>query len=272
MEKPNADIKTEDIRLDNLSDDEMDNIGLETETDDSEESQTETNQEEKSPSQEGENQDEKKSDNIPDDKQIPFHEHPRFKELVEEKNNYKSQLEEMRNEIENLKQPAKQEQPTDAPQWFVNTFGGGVNDEATNSLWKEYNNHNQAQQEAIIQRTIEKIKTEQAQEARQSQEAKDYVENQIKEIESTGKKVDRKELIRVINDYRPIDEQGNWNIKKAFQILEFEQSQQKKDKNQKQDAKSIARRKIAEIDTKPIPESGEETTLGWHQIRKMDWF
>jgi hypothetical protein len=60
-------------------------------------------------------------------KEVPFGEHPRFKELIEEKNSYKQQIDEMRAELEQfklqVKPPEQQQQNSNVPEEFVELFG-----------------------------------------------------------------------------------------------------------------------------------------------------
>jgi len=55
------------------------------------------------------------------DRQVPFHEHPRFKELIEERRSYATQLEQMKAQMENM-QRSQQESARAAQPKPVNTF------------------------------------------------------------------------------------------------------------------------------------------------------
>lgn len=59
--------------------------------------------------------------------EVPFNEHPRFKELIEEKNTYKQQIESLRTEMEQFKQQLQPQDKTlqnsNVPQEFVDLFG-----------------------------------------------------------------------------------------------------------------------------------------------------
>jgi hypothetical protein len=83
-------------------------------------------------------------DKQPEEENVPFHEHPRFKELVEEKNTYKQELEAMRAEIESLKTtPPKgevvEEQPqSNVPKEFLELYGTDATEH-----WEAYKRLNQ---------------------------------------------------------------------------------------------------------------------------------
>ena len=67
----------------------------EKENENSAESSTETNENGKEPSQEGEPE----KDNTSVEENIPFHKHPRFKEIIEENKKLKDEIEQVRTEV-----------------------------------------------------------------------------------------------------------------------------------------------------------------------------
>jgi len=92
----------------------------EKETDNSSESSTEINENEKEPSQKGE----PKKANTSAEENIPFHKHPRFKELIEENKKLKEEIEQTRTEFSQKLESIKNEPTTEQiPESFKKLYG-----------------------------------------------------------------------------------------------------------------------------------------------------
>lgn len=234
-----------DIKREGMSLDEMEN---QTPS----ESQTETNETESpEPPQEG--------TNTPDEKKLDFHEHPRFKELIADKNALKAQVEELskfKAEFESWKQTPKEE--SSIPEWFKSIYGD--NPEA-------YRLHQQHEKDIIQQAKVEALQEIEATKSNaqaEEQAANQWLEDSITELQNQGLKFERNKLLKIALEYSPTDEQGNLSMKKAYSIYEKLEAAEGNDKSE-------ARKKLASAvapDTSNGSE-GKKNYLTSADIRKM---
>lgn len=218
-----ADIKREGMSLDDM----------EKET--PSESQTEeTKVENPEPPQEGAN--------TPDEKKMDFHEHPRFKELIEAKNKalaeteaLKAQVDELskfKTEFDSWKQSTHSE--TSVPDWFKSIYGDSP---------EAYSVYQQHERELIQQAKVEALKeieTSKAQLAAEEQAANKWLEDSIADLQNQGLKFERNKLLKIAYDYSPTDENGNLSLKKAYSIYEKLEAVENADKTD-------ARKKLASV-------------------------
>jgi hypothetical protein len=81
--------------------------GLDTDEESEKGEESEEKSEEEDPSEETVNKEDEASENVEDDLPKEFHEHPRFKELVEQKNQFKEETESMKQQIAELENKAQ---------------------------------------------------------------------------------------------------------------------------------------------------------------------
>ena len=91
----------------------------EKENENSAESSTETNENGKEPSQEGEPE----KDNTPMEENLPFHKHPRFKEIIEENNKLKDEIAKVREDVSHQFEEIKKPQADVIPESFKKLYG-----------------------------------------------------------------------------------------------------------------------------------------------------
>jgi hypothetical protein len=238
-----------DLKRDGMSLDEMEN---QTPA----ESQTETNEPENpEPPQEG--------TNTPDEKKLDFHEHPRFKEIIAEKNAAqalaKAQAEELakfKSEFESWKQTPKEE--SSVPEWFKSIYGDSP---------EAYKLHQQHEKDLIQQAKVEALKEIEASKSQaqaEEQAANQWLEDSITELQTQGLKFERNKLLKIALEYSPTDENGNLSMKKAYSIYEKLEAAEGNDKSE-------ARKKLASIvtpDSSNVSE-GKKDYLTAADIRKM---
>ncbi len=210
-------------------------LGEEQETETPSDPPTENNEETESPSHQGEEAPQAEGEkNTDEEENVPFHKHPRFKELIDERNDLRRQFDELRTTVDTVQQKiVPQNQDVKIPNWFQKLYG------EDRDSWLEYQAERQQELDAVKQ----SIYTEQ-QEAQKKYEDSvkrwdNYTKQQIEVLEDEGKSFDKNELMKVVLDYKPTDEQGNFDFHKAYEILEI------KKKSEENPAKSEARKKIA---------------------------
>lgn len=199
------------------------------ETENSAESSPETNQTEQSPSSQGEDA---QALNTENENNLPYHKNPRFKELVEEKNLYKSRAEKvdaLEKEIELLKmaQPtANQSARQPIPQWFSALYGENEN------AWSAYQTHSSEERRQMKAELIKELKSEQQRESQETQKWNGWIEEQLTSLKEDGKQFDRNEFLKFMSDYSPVDKSGNYDFKKGFELYELKKQSESVLKNQ----------------------------------------
>lgn len=194
-------------------------IGEEQQTETAAESPAETKEEEtESPPHQGDEEvkEAEPSENTDDEDKVPFHKHPRFKELIEERNELRRQFEELRTTVDTVQQKiVPQNQEETIPQWFKGVYGDDV------AMWKDYQSYEQEK----LSKMKESIYQEQQDSQKKYEESvkrwEGYSKDQMQALEDEGKSFDKNELMKVVLDYQPTDKQGNFDFKKAYEILEL---------------------------------------------------
>lgn len=211
-------------------------LGEEQENETPSESPTEKNeQSETSPSHQGEDKEEaESSDNTDDDnkkKTENFVPYERFKEVINDKNELRQRLEELENTVQQKIVPSNED--VKIPNWFQKLYGDD------RESWQEY----QADEKERFNALKQSIVQEQVESQKKYEESvkrwEGYSKDQMQALEDEGKSFDRNELMKVVLDYQPTDAQGNFDFKKAYQILELTK------RAEHDPAKSEARKNLA---------------------------
>ena len=185
-------------------------------------SQPATKPEKEDPSPQG---DTEKKDEITETKEntevhkdIPFHEHPRFKQLIEEKNTLKADLEKFKDDAEG-KLNAIEKDSIEMPKWFSDTYG---DDE---ELWKNYQTGLQEQEERIRENVLSEIDNKTNAERESQNRIVTWRDNEVQRLTEEGKKFDKKELFDVMSKYQPtaVDTDGNTvlSFDRGYELLQI---------------------------------------------------
>jgi len=191
----------------------------EAENDNSESSPDNTNDEEDTQSPDG---DDKNGQDDDADKDIPFHEHPRWKQREDEWNKrfndqeqrHQDDLRAIREEFGAAKKANAEN--TEIPSWF-----GG-----TQEQWNQYLEWNGQQLQAAEDRAIKRLNEGKESEDRAVKEATEYMKSEItaiesdKEINPTGEKIDPNKLLKIVMDNDLVDSKGRWNYRAGFRIMQ----------------------------------------------------
>lgn len=176
--------------------------------------------EEINPSQEGEQATNDEPTNTPDEDNLPFHKHPRWKQLQEDKAAQEKLNAELQATIQQLQEKSEVVKPDDSlPQEFVELYG---DDEVARKAYALQ----QKQMAGIEERIREQLITRQAEEARKEQEQTNqwdaWVDFEITTLVEAGEKFDRNKLMKIAVDFQPTDQQGNISFKKALDIYKLQ--------------------------------------------------
>lgn len=216
--------------------------GQESEEQDQEETTTpdspsETEEEQEEPSQEGdeaEDTDDDNSDdseNTPDEKDIPFHKHPRWKQKQQEVEELKQQVEELRTVKTQPEVPqSRDDEPL--PQWVLG-LGNGTETPELRSWYKTYTESTKAERESLRQEVISEIKKEQEQKEKEVEKWNNWVEEESTRVLEGEKGITKNELLKAANDFQPVDANGNISFEKALQIVKMQKAQKPDSSEQK---------------------------------------
>lgn len=203
-------------------------------------------------------------DNTPDNpKYADFRQHPRWIQREKELEELKTREEENARVIAELS-AFKEEtsrrlgSDTSIPDWFRELYGDNE------TAWKKYNEHEQAKEAAIEERLI--ARQEQARKEEQTNVAKwnKWVDEQVTMLQSEGLKFDRNELIKTMLDYRPTDENNNFDFHKGYKI--YEALKGKPDTEHSQ-----ARKQLADTTTKVSGEPRKKDYMTAADLRHRSW-
>lgn len=187
--------------------------------------------------------------------EVPFHEHPRFKELIEEKNTLKTELQELRSFKEQTQPLIERFTPKD--EITPPAYWGGDADS-----YKLFLEDQRRLAQEVEDRAVQRIKAEQEGEDKRIREANEWFEKSVSDIESTGFKVDRNKLLKTAMDFELVDTQGRWNYKAAAEIL-------------KRDEKPIdlteKKQVAASATSEPTPERKPKDYLTPGVLRRKGW-
>jgi len=191
--------------------------------------------------------------------EVPFHKHPRFKALVEEKNQYKKDLDDMKeymkSEISEIKE--SQSKDTKIPKWFSEALGD--NKEA----WNSFQEMNKESQESIKKEIREDLKKEQGKSDDSADKWKKWVDNQIDSLQADGLEFKKEDLMKVMMEYKPTDGKGNLDFKKGYNILKLSTKKDSKKINERKKIVSESKKTDKEPQTKKWFTPADMVGKGW---------
>lgn len=208
------------------------------------------------PSEEGEETKDEESQNTPDEDNLPFHKHPRWKQMQEDlhsKDDTIKELEGLKDTVQQLQ--TKQETSTEKPlpaEWTA-LYG---DDDASRKAYGLQQNQMTEMESRIRENIIKGQEASQQKQQTEQQQADKWVDSEIQTLVDAGEKFDRNGLMKVALDMQPTDEKGNISFTKALQIYRLQEK--KPDKTaQKQVAAqtSSTNQGDAKVDTSPSTNS-----------------
>lgn len=219
-------------------------------------------QEQATPSEEG------KDDKNPLPKEEPFHKHPRFKKIVEEKRKNEEEVARLREENERLKNNTATPEDESLPGWWVELYG---NDDASKRAWSIQTKREDDLIKKAKEETLKEIKEEEARRVEESKKWDDHIEEELSTIEEQFKadfssddpkaKKARAEFLEVVFDLSPKDDKGNIlayaPFDKAYEYYAIKNGKQEK----KEDPTIQKRKDIASLSMNKggEPVKGDET-------------
>lgn len=181
------------------------------------------------------------------DDNVPFHKHPRWIERENELKELRERDEATAKELAELKtltaETSKRLEPTSAiPEWFIELYG------ANEVAWRKYSEHDRAQRDEMKREVLAEQEATRQQQTQEAAHWNKWVDTEIDKLKEEGHTFDRNKLIKTMLDYRPTDEQGNFDFKRGIEIYKLNESKD-------DPAKSQARKELADATTRS-PGSG----------------
>ena len=190
---------------------------------------------------------------------IPFHEHPRWKEreeswnkrFNEQETRHQDDLRKIREEF-GAKREANAEK-TEIPSWF-----GG-----TQEQWDQFRAHEDQKLKDAEERAIQRIKGEKEQMSKLEQEATDFFRSELAAIEADkdlnpdGAKIDPNKLLKIAVDNDLVDSKSRWNYRAAFRIYKAQSPAPVDTKRRKELAGATTSEAKAETTPKPFKTSND---------------
>lgn len=207
----------------------------------------------------------KEGENTPE-KELPFHEHPRWKQREEELNNLRATVEDNAKviaELNDFKSKSSNKSESAIPGWFVELYG------ENQVAWEKYSEHDKGVREEI-KREVLQAQAEERQRSEQELKHWDkWVSDEISKLANDPEiKFDttkRNDLIKVMLEYRPTDENNNFDFKAGHKIW---QALQVKEVSPE---KSQARKRLGDITTKSSSSETTKDLLTSNDLRGKSW-
>jgi hypothetical protein len=166
-----------------------------------------------------------------EDDDVPFHKHPRFKELIKSNKELQEQNELLATKIEEINTGLKKGETTNtnvspADSKLLSTFEQlyGTNDPNAFNLWKQatieavgYN------EDKVIEKYEKKLEERKANEQKELDKWKGWVNERVDEVIESKEVLpeERDELLKVMEDYKPTYAEGNLNFHKGAELLKL---------------------------------------------------
>lgn len=220
------------------------------------ETPAETTNDETKPSQEGEK--------TPAEKDLPFHEHPRWKQREKDWEDRFHTLESTyATKLQEFEQKFKPASDVKIPEWFSTLYG--ENQEA----WQKYSKYDAELRAQIKSETLAELKKEGDKQTQAQKRWEDYTKKSISELKDSGEEFDENELTKFMFDYNekygnvPVEANGNWSFKKSLELMRQLKGEEK--------PKSTVKKELAATTTTRSSEGSKDTFLTSKDIRGKDW-
>ena len=195
------------------------------------------------------------------EQEVPFHKHPRFKEVyddLKEERTARKELEERLKEFEGKLATKQEPQPVSVPEWWMG-------DEAS---WQQFAKRDQsliaqAKQEAKQEFQREQLEAKERDEAEKTK-ANEMIEESLGELRTKYGQFDTNRLYKIIEEYRPTTEDGTWwDFERAYKILQMQEQAERVNTQKSVESK----KKVASISSATDKPSGEKPKV----TPGMDW-
>lgn len=238
----------------------------EEKTEETKETEEESKEESKDKSEEETKETEESKDSTETEDKVPFHKHPRWKSMYEKNKDMAEVIDDLKafkDEVQpKLKELTQAQQTQQTPSWFTDIAGD--NPEA----WTKYQAHETALKKQIKEEFQQEQTDLQDKQKKEADKWTNWVEDSVQGLKDEGLKFDRNELMKVVVEYRPTDNEGNLDFKKGYEIMTKLNAVQKNEKTQKvKEKKKVASQTME--DSKGETKTKDFVTT--HDLKNQDW-
>lgn len=162
--------------------------------------------------------------------EVPFHKHPRFREIIEKTHKLSEDLELANKTIEELKNSKKEDEGEETAGWFKELYGDS---EETKIAWKIYKTQSLKDREETKREILAEIEARNSAVVQEEARWNNWVDGEISRLQDEGEKFDVNKLKKVMVDYRPTTEDGkSLDFDKGLELYKkLYGSNEDKDKN-----------------------------------------
>lgn len=202
-------------------------------------------------------------DNTDVKKEVPFHEHPRWKEReaeLKELREFKEQVAPKLAKIDQLETAFKPAEKSNIPEWFKELYG------ENEVAWQKYSEHSKAEREEMKRELLAEQTAQYEEAQKEEQKWNKWVEDGLDGLKIIGLEFDRNALIKTMLDNPDkVTRDGNFDFNlgyKLYRELNPDNSQ----------AASQARKKLADTTTKSSStEKGSKDFMTSNELRNKSW-
>ena len=199
-----------------------------------------------------------------DEDNLPFHKHPRFKNLIKENKELKTMLAEINEKLSVNPKGQEADQGNDTiPNWFKSIYGDNQ------ELYKEFSAHSGQQQKEIVAKAVETLREEFTRPQREAEQVQTWIHDKITELHDDGEEFQEEDLISVMKEYTPFGENGQLDFRKGLKLMRAFATVKSKDTTDKE--KSEARKKIGAMTAGGGQGTPTKSAVNMNNIRKMSW-
>lgn len=167
---------------------------------------------------------------------LPLHKNRRFKQLVDERNEWREKALEYERQ-KSIEEEVKR-QVTDStsrnevlPVWWQKVYGDTPE---SKDAFIAYSQETNQTRQVIKNEVLAEIKLEQEKEIKNKAKAQEWFDSQFNELREEGKQIDENKIIAFLNKHQLIDNQGRYDIKGAYELMnEIEEKSDPKNKTRK---------------------------------------
>ena len=194
----------------------LDDIKVEGELDLTEkETQTDSSTEDKPEEDSSDTSQDAKSE----EEEVPFHENPRFKKLIEDRNTAREERDSLKEQMEAMDEKFDKIQTTqsseDIPTEFQTLYGDNP------KAWKAYKSFEDKREERILNKIREERSAETQKRKAEETHWNKWVDSELSNMEDEGLSFKKNDLMKFTLDWMPTDAEGNIDFRKGHKLMEM---------------------------------------------------
>lgn len=205
-------------------------------------------------------------DNTEVKREIPFHEHPRWREREEELKQLRAFREEVTPKLSMLEQKLQAQATTDEniPEWFKELYGENA------VAWQKYSERSKLEREEIKKEIVAEQEAKHLEAQKEEQYWNNWVEEGIKGLQTVGLEFDRNALIKVMleNSQAVTNALGNFDFNLGYKLykVKYPDNSQANSQARKKLADTATKSSRTDKDSKDYMTSNELRNKTWNQL------